>query len=287
MKRALILLLTLLLMVPMSVAVYAAPETPLVYFVTGVENQIDELLKTKIESFGFKVEMHSHEDYNVEDAKKSAVIYISESVSSANIANFFNDIAVPFISSEAYIADDMLITNLTQDTDFGVGTFTSVKVIKPDHPLVKDLPATFEIVKAEGATPTFQVVNEKNSVAVDPNDATRSFVLCYEKGDPAMDGSYNMPEKRIFINWHTTMFDGIYHDNMFTLLKNAFIYAVGFDPLAPEPTTEAIAETPVPEEAPAAAAKANPKTDDGIIVISAILALSCAAFLTIKKKRSL
>jgi hypothetical protein len=241
-----VLLLTAFICMIIILAVPLTASVPTYLFLTGVENTIDEQLIARIKALGFDVVVKSHEDFDAAaDSAGKVAIYISESVTSGNIVDKFNNIAIPIITSEAYIYDDMGLTLPTAETDFGSNTASiSGKVVKPDHPIMKGVATDFKFVTREDIDPPpnvcWGIVPASNVLAADPDIPERAIIFAYEKGEKSMEAlfpSYAFPEKRAAIALHTTFVDSISPD-MWKIFDNAVIWAAGVDPLAPPPVEE-------------------------------------------------
>lgn len=280
-------LLFILCVMPLT----SAAEAPTYLFITsGTDQTIDATLIERIKSLGFDVVVKNHDDFDAQaDSAGKIAVYVSESVSSANIVDKFNDVAIPFITGEAYIFEDMGFTGLNAEVDFGSNTeSTKGKVIKPDHPIMKGVSADYKAVTRDDLDPlpnyTWGVVPEKNALAVDPDNPERAVVFAFDKGDSSVDSlypSYKFPEKRAAINFHTSMSVDAVSEDMWKIFDNTIIWAAGVDPLSP-PETEA-AETEAAEPAAAEQVK-SPQTSDNGILLLVLTAVSSAAIINIKRK---
>ena len=284
MKKTVLSLTTVLLIVCTIIAlsIPSMAAVPTYLFITGVENVIDEPLIARIKALGFDVAVKSDTEFNAAaDSVGKVAIYISESVSSGNIVDSFNNIAVPIITSEAYIYDDMGLTLPTTDTDFGSNTTSiSGKVVKSEHPIMKGVAIDFKFVSRDSIDPPpnvcWGIVPAVNALVVDPDLPERAIIFAYEKGEMSMEAifpSYAFPEKRAAITLHTTFVDGISPD-MYKIFDNAIIWAAGVDPLAPPPVEETDSE--------------NPETTDLNVIFYVLVAFSAmVGLLTLKKQNNM
>ena len=132
------------------------------------------------------------------------------------------------------------------------------------------------MVTVDGLSPTYywHIVPEKNVIAIDPDTPEYAIIWAYDKGDTTVDGihpPYQVPEKRCYIGWHTTMpYDAVSED-MLKVFDNAIVWAAGFDPLAP-PETEPVAEEPDVVDVPTPVDVVSPKTADIMLVMVALSA---------------
>lgn len=292
MKKAFLVIAVLICtLIAFSIPSMAAAPTYL-FITSGTDVTIDETLIARIKSLGFDVVVVAHDAYDAAaDSAGKVAIYVSESVGSANLVEKFNSIAVPMVISEAYMFEDMGFCGPTADVDFGSNT-ANVKgtVIKPDHPIMKGVSKDFVAVTKElDPLPnyTWAVVPEKNALAVDPANPTRAEVFAFDKGESSVESlwpSYQFPEKRCGINFHTSMAIDAVSADMWKIFDNAIIWAAGVDPLAPPETTAPETEAPVVDDAAAPVVVVSPTTSDaGLLMFTFAAAAICAA-VTFKKK---
>ncbi len=285
----------LLILLLISLAIPSMAAAPTYLFITsGTDVTIDETLIARIKSLGFDVVVVNHDTYDIAaDTAGKIAIYVSESISSANLMEKFNNVAVPMVISEAYMIEDMGLCGPTADTDFGSNT-TSAKgtVIKPDHPIMKGVAKDYVAVTDLAIDPipnyTWAVTPAVNALAVDPDNPDRAVVWAFEKGESALESlwpAYTLPEKRCGINFHTSMAINVVSEDMWKIFDNAIIWAAGFDPLAPPETEAPVTEAAPAEEAAAApAAVASPATSDAGLLVFSIAASALCAVLILKKK---
>lgn len=279
-----------------SLAIPSVAAAPAYLFITsGTDVTIDDTLIARIKSLGFDVVVVAHDAFDAAaDSAGKVAVYISESVSSANITNAFNNVAVPMVISEAYMIEDMGFCAETADVDFGSNTESPKgTVIKPDHPIMKGVAKDFVAVTDMALDPipnyTWAVTPAKNALAVDPDNPDRAVVWAFEKGESTVDSlepAYVIPEKRCGINFHTSMAIDVVSADMWKIFDNAIIWAAGFDPLAPPETEAPVTEAaPADEAAPAApVVVTSPKTSDAGLLVFSIAASALCAVLVLKKK---
>jgi DNA-binding protein YbaB/chitodextrinase len=103
----------------------------------------DEALRKRLEnSFGFVVDVKLARDALDVHGNGKNVIVLSESVSSGDVAGRFTSVAVPVVSLEPSLFDDLKMTGTVSNTDFGVvSNQTELEIVNAGHPLASELPA--------------------------------------------------------------------------------------------------------------------------------------------------
>src|SRR5690554_2893926 len=86
---------TLLLALVLSPAAALAQDDVLLIFSTDAPAENDITYINVLEGLGLSFQIASHATFTVDDAADKQLVLISESVTSSNIANKFNDVAVP------------------------------------------------------------------------------------------------------------------------------------------------------------------------------------------------
>ncbi|MHB1154300.1 MAG: hypothetical protein ACYCWE_21200 [Eubacteriales bacterium] len=291
-KSFMVIVVLICTLIAFSIPSMAAAPTYL-FITSGTDVTIDETLIARIKSLGFDVVVVAHDTYDVAaDTAGKVAIYVSESVSSANLVERWNDVAVPMVISEAYMYEDMGLCGPTADVDFGSNT-ENVKgtVIKPDHPIMKGVSKDYVVITKEGLDPlpnyTWAITPAKNALAVDPANPDRAEVFAFDKGEASVESlwpSYTLPEKRCGINFHTSMAIDAVSEDMWKIFDNAIIWAAGVDPLAPPETEAPVTEAPVVEDAAAAPVVVSPKTADAGLFMFTLAAAALCTMLTFKKK---
>jgi DNA-binding protein YbaB len=118
-----------------------APRALLVVKQVPLRPDDDGLRKRLEDSFGFVVDVKVATDVLAAHANGHHVIVVSESVSSSDVGSKFTSLAVPVVSLEPAIFDDLKMTGTTSNTDFGaVDNQTQLEMVKVDHPLAAGLP---------------------------------------------------------------------------------------------------------------------------------------------------
>jgi chitodextrinase len=97
----------------------------------------DELLRQRLQdSFGFVVDVKTAVEVLAAHANGHHVVVVSESIASSELGSKLASVAVPIVSLEPAVFDDLKMTGTTSNTDFGAATNqTDLVFTKVDHPL--------------------------------------------------------------------------------------------------------------------------------------------------------
>ncbi|MEJ7617783.1 MAG: hypothetical protein WKF30_12660 [Pyrinomonadaceae bacterium] len=101
--------------------VTATPAPGSVLFVVGsvTLNRGDTAIKNRLESKGYALIIKAESDSTTADANGKSLVVISSTVTSGQVNTKFRDVAVPVVTYEALIFDDMGMTGPHSGNDFG------------------------------------------------------------------------------------------------------------------------------------------------------------------------
>lgn len=157
----------------------------------------DTATKARLESLGYRCTVMAARLSTAADAANRDLVFISESVSSNQIAAKFRDVAVPVLCSEDYNYDDFQMTGPTIDTHYGFLPGQTQLTI-PDPPTVLSgglTTGTLTIFTATGRT-QWGIPNGNAIVgATIPGSPDRAASFGYPRG-AAMAGGLNAPARR-------------------------------------------------------------------------------------------
>jgi DNA-binding protein YbaB len=112
----------------------------------------DELLRARLVSLGFDVEVRKAPSSTTADANGRTLILISESISSGDVGTKFTNSTVPLIACEPAILDDLKMTgtNASPGPDFGTELHETQLQITGGHPLAAGLSGLVTVTTAQG-----------------------------------------------------------------------------------------------------------------------------------------
>lgn len=181
-----------------------------------------------------EVVIKSDNEVTTDDAAEKDLIVVSASVDASTIAADFSGTAVPLITWEAELYDDLLLTGATQGTDYGTtSSVSSLSLLDATHPIANG--ASGETMVYSSAAPmawgtpgvAARLVAEDNSGGKNTLAQSPATIFTYETGDDLVGGG-SAPARRV----------GFFMDeqgpaNATTdgtiLLRNAILWALGLE----------------------------------------------------------
>jgi hypothetical protein len=110
-----------------------APATP---------NVSDGLIKSRLESRGYFVELVSSDVDDVSMATGKDIVVLSSTFGSGTVIDTYKNVTVPVLDWEQAIQDDMAMTTVGGSTDRGTTTgLSTIEIVDPAHPMAAGFPA--------------------------------------------------------------------------------------------------------------------------------------------------
>jgi murein DD-endopeptidase MepM/ murein hydrolase activator NlpD len=184
----------------------ALPEAPLereqqalagtVLYVAGSTslNSADTALRNRLQLLGFTVQVKSASSAVTADANGKALVVVSSTVSPSSVNTKFRNVAVPVLTWESEIYDDMGMTP-TASGNFGAQSSQKQgSVLTPSSPLAAAVTGTQNLTSSTG---TFNWGKPSSSARVVTltSDATKTLIFGYSAG-AAMPG-LSAPARRV------------------------------------------------------------------------------------------
>jgi hypothetical protein len=162
-----------------------------VLYVVGSTTLIagDAAVKSRLEGLGFTVVVKDAPSSATADATGKAIVVISESVTSTDVGAKFRDVAVPVLTLEAGLFDDMQMTGPTVGTDYDNATGqTQVVIADSSHPMSAGLSGTVTVTTSATAFAWGRPGAGAVKVATLGTDATKYALFGYETGASMFNG---------------------------------------------------------------------------------------------------
>jgi hypothetical protein len=157
-------------------------------------NSGDTAAKNRLTQLGYEVTTKSAASSTAADATGKSLVVISSTVASGDANSKFRDVAVPVLTWESAIYDDLKMTG-TGSTEFGTtASQTSVAVTNKEHALAGGREGTVSVASS-GALSWGKPSSSGLKIATISGDATKATVFAYDKG-AAMVG-INAPARRV------------------------------------------------------------------------------------------
>lgn len=146
----------------------------------------DVVLRDRLVALGFDVTEKADALLVTADANGQDLVVVSETVTSGNIGTKLTNVAVPVLSLEPSILDDLRMTGLASGTDFGTTAGqTQVNVVDPSLPLAARLLAGTRTANTTGGVYLWGVPGSEALVAARLlSSTTRAVSFGYQRGTP-------------------------------------------------------------------------------------------------------
>jgi glucose/arabinose dehydrogenase len=189
-------------------------------------------VKEVLENLGYSVVVKSGSDLQTSDSTGKALVVISSSVTSADVADRFTNVAIPVVTFEAWLFDDLGMTDTEAGDDYGYEEgVTELSIISSGHQLSAGLSGTVKVTNDTGGISWGSPSDDAIRIATLPGEPSRAAIFGYPKGS-LMPG-LQAPARRVgLFLLHDTAADLTPEGT--ALLREAINWAT-FDPPAPLP----------------------------------------------------
>ncbi|MDX2021168.1 MAG: M4 family metallopeptidase [Deltaproteobacteria bacterium] len=211
-----------------SVTVTKPPAAKSALLVVGAEplDSHDNALRSRLETqLGFAVTVKQGAASAASDANGKQLVFISESVSSGSVGTKFTSVAVPVVTTEPALFDDLGLVAGAWDVVMGAtASQTAVQIVDASSPLAAGLTGTPSVASA--ATTVVWGVPNGNAkvVARVVGSATRAAIFAYEAGVPMAAGT--APARRVAFFANSTT-PGLLNTAGWSLFDAAINWALG------------------------------------------------------------
>ncbi|MEM8960140.1 MAG: PKD domain-containing protein [Acidobacteriota bacterium] len=151
---------------------------------------------------GYQVTVRSDNLVQGSEAELHDVVVISSSVTSNQVNTKFRDTWVPVLTWEPYLLDDMEMTGVAAQIDYGSELAqTTVRIADPLHPLALGLSDAVTVLDTPDRITWGRPASGAEIVATVDNNAERATLFVFE-ADAQLDGGLTAPGKRaaFFLN---------------------------------------------------------------------------------------
>jgi hypothetical protein len=192
---------------------HSVAEVPEVLFIAGSQTlgSGDQLLVDRLKTKGYDVIVKDDDFARSADTLGKELVLISKSVSSTVVSDKFATVDAPLITWKNELYDDLGLTGVQKDVNFGSKSQTSINILNANHPLAANLKGTVAVYNsakvigwgAPGA-------NAINVASVSSGNVNQSALFAYEEGSSLVNGNIAQ-DKRV----------GLFLDNTSALTTNA------------------------------------------------------------------
>lgn len=161
----------------------------------------DAALVNHLAQQGFLIDTKTGKAVTAGDANGKALVLVSESVTSAEVGSKFRDVAVPVLTWEGWIFDNMRMTGTEANQHYGeLLPETQIRIIDTSHPLAAGLTGDVLMLNSTSTTEDRKFHwgspgKAATIVAVSRKNNNYAHIFAYEKG-AAMVG-LNAPARRV------------------------------------------------------------------------------------------
>lgn len=159
-------------------------------------NTGDQAIKNRLQSLGLTVTTKTDEAAVAADANGKGLIYISSTCLSTTIGTKFTNVAVPLVTSEVFMYDELKMTGTSEGTDFTEFSSTSqANMLSPNHPISGGLSGWQTILTTSSTVRWGKPSAGATRIGEIPNQPNKELIFCYETG-ASMVG-LNAPARRV------------------------------------------------------------------------------------------
>lgn len=212
----------------------------------------DELLVVYLGALGHQVTVRSGAALQTADANDKDLLIVSESVESVEVERKLRTVAVPLVTWEGWLQDDLGMTGTEEYIDYGENLFQQdVYVVNPKHPLADGLSGVVTTTTTKRNKFHWGVPNANAViVAVDVTNDQQATIYAYEQG--AQMVGLTAPARRVFLHNATGPDLTIAGWRLFDAAVDWALDCAGGEPTATPTSTPTGTPTPTPTGTPTA-----------------------------------
>ena len=188
---------------------------------SGNVNAHEQKLADFLRGLGFEVETHDDDEQDPVDLKGAAAVMVTESITSGNVADGYNDAPIPVIANEAWIWDDMgFVADGTQFKDVD----TTIVIEDPNHVITEGFEGEVEITSQPVTLMSASAFQGDARVLAAVKSTGNVTLAIY--GEGAQTGKGEAPANRVAI----FLFDdtpSVLKDSGWTLVERSVRWALG------------------------------------------------------------
>lgn len=144
----------------------------------------EEDVRERLEHLGLAVDAKPATETTTADAGGKALVVVSSTVASGDVAAKFRDVDVPVLGWEAFVFDDMGLASASGE----VFRADTVEFTRPPTPLSAGLAGPVEVYRQEGRIRWAVPAPGAVVAATMPGDPTRATLFGFDDGDPLLGG---------------------------------------------------------------------------------------------------
>jgi hypothetical protein len=143
----------------------------------------DAAIVQRLQSLGFTVNIKSASTVSSADVAGSQLVLISSTTDSTSLGQRLRDVSIPVICWEPYLFDDMGMTGLLLDTDYGwASQGTSVSMLDSSHPLAAGLAGAITLTSSSVRMPWGKPADSAIKIGIAGSQTGKISIFAYEAG---------------------------------------------------------------------------------------------------------
>ena len=179
---------------PVTITVNAAGDALLVVGNTTL-NSVDTAIRTRLQNLGLNVVIKSATSAVSADATGKRVVIISDTVSPTNVNTKFRAIAVPVVTLDPQLFDDMGMTATTSGNFGTTSSQKNVTISNASHPMAAGLSGTVQVTSANTTFGWGKINANGLKIATLTTDTTKATSFGYETN--AVMPGLTAPRRRV------------------------------------------------------------------------------------------
>ena len=185
-------------------------------------NASDTDLKAHLEALGFEVEAHSTNEAQPVDTSGADGVLVCESVSSGNVTNAYRNVAMPLMTSESYILDDI---KLAPDGTFDHAVGTGITIVDPSHPIAGGLSGDVKVAAVAAEICSCSGIAVEGAIIANSQASGKPCIAAFEAGAVDMEG-VAIPARRVYYFAHNNLIPSLTPEG-WELVENSILWAMG------------------------------------------------------------
>lgn len=172
---------------------------PTALFVVGNTNLSsgDAAVKNRLQGLGITVTVKDDAALSSADANGKGLVVVSSSCYSGDVNTKLTNVAVPVLCYESWLLDDLKMTGLVENTNFGLHTEYRVKMKETSHPIADGMNGTKSVLTSAKDMSWGKPSSSAVVVAEIHSQPSRKAIFAYETGATMVGMS--APARRTFI----------------------------------------------------------------------------------------
>lgn len=189
----------------------------------------DAAIKARLEAKGYNVLVKSATSSQTSDANGTILVIISSTVTSSNVNTKFRDVAVPVITWDMALYDDMLMTNVGVPNEQGTTeAVTTLNIVSDYYALTADLVGTRSIATS-GVQMDYGNPNANAVVIARAGGGNRAVIFAYDSCATLINNTTKAPARRVGLFMNDTTAANLTTDG-WTLVDSAIHWAMQSSP---------------------------------------------------------